>query len=506
MREELDIITAYQKVGTYRGAADLCGTTHKTVKRVVERNAAGEARAVREPRQANYETVRGLVAQDVKQTRARISAKRLLPTARAAGYTGSARNFRRLVAQEKRVWRAEHGRTRRPATWSPGEHLVIDWGVIAGVHVFAAVLAWSRFRFVRFAADEKATTTMAMLAECFEVLGGTPRVVLADRMGCLKGGVVANRVVPTPEYVRFAAHYRFRPDFCEAADPESKGIVEALVRYGKDDLALPLILEHAHGLDGDEQAAAARILADLTGANQRAADWCTEVNTAVHAEIAAVPNERLAREVDLLTELPTLRPAIGPTPATRKVDKLSTIRLGSARYSVPNTLIGATVGVIVDGVRVLVLDCGTGEVYAEHPLLAPGEASVLDEHYGGARPAAPVRAIRPRSAAEVEFCSLGEAAEAFIAGAAGAGHTRLGPELAELNTLTAAHGEAAMVAALERATAFRRWRAADVRSILAAGTGLPTPRPAGDALVLDLPTATGRSLTEYAPATKAVSS
>ena len=77
---------------------------------------------------------------------------------------------------------------------------------------------------------------MGMLAECFEVLGGTPRVVLADRKGCLKGGVVANRVVPTAEYVRFATHYRFRPDFCEAADPESKGIVEALVRYGKDDL------------------------------------------------------------------------------------------------------------------------------------------------------------------------------------------------------------------------------------------------------------------------------
>jgi hypothetical protein len=33
-----------------------------------------------------------------------------------------------------------------------------------------------------------------------------PSVVLADRMGCLKGGVVANVVVPAPEYVRFAGH------------------------------------------------------------------------------------------------------------------------------------------------------------------------------------------------------------------------------------------------------------------------------------------------------------
>ena len=129
-----------------------------------------------------------------------------------------------------------------------------------------------------------------------------------------------------------------------------------------------------------------------------------------------------------------------------------------------------------------------------------------DEHYGGPRPSTPVRAIRPRTAAEQAFCALGPAAEAFIAGAAGAGHTRLGPELAELNTLTAAHGDAVMVAALERATAFGRWKAGDVRSILAAGTGVPAPRPAGDALVLDLPTAAGRSLAEYAPATKAVSS
>src|SRR4051794_1236747 len=111
------------------------------------------------------------------------------------------------------------------------------------VHVFCAVLAWSRVRFVRFADDEKATTTLAFLAECFEALGGVPKVVLADRMGCLKGGVVANVVVPTPDYVRFAAHYRFRPDFCEAADPESKGIVENLVGYAKDDLMIPLSLD-----------------------------------------------------------------------------------------------------------------------------------------------------------------------------------------------------------------------------------------------------------------------
>ncbi len=364
--------------------------------------------------------------------------------------------------------------------------------MIAGVHVFCAVLAWSRVRFVRFAADERQETTLRLLVECFEVLGGVPQVVLADRMGCVKGGVVANRVVPTPEYVRFATHYRFRPDFCEAADPESKGIVENLVGYGKEDLLGPLLLDHAldRGTGGmvtiDDSLVTATVLADLSAANERAAAWCAEVNATVHSETSAVPDERLTRERELLAALPSLRPSLGPPPVTRSVDKLSTVRVGSARYSVPTVLRGTKVAVVVDGPQVSILDIVSGQVHAQHPLVAPGEASILDAHYGGPRPA-PRRSVRARTAAEKQFCALGPAAEAFIAGAAAAGHTRLGVELAELNTMAAAHGEAVFVAALQRATAFGRWRAADVRSILAAGAGTPHPRHAGAALVIDLP-------------------
>jgi hypothetical protein len=420
-----------------------------------------------------------LVAARVDKTSGRISAKRLLPAARAAGYAGSARNFRRLVAEQKALWGKENHRGRRPAVWSPGEYLVIDWGTLGGLHVFCAVLAWCRHRFVRFALDEQAETTFAMLAECFEVLGGVPGKVLADRMGCLKGGVVANVVVPTGDYVRLAAHYGFRPDFCEASDPQSKGIVENLVGYAKLDLMVP-------------QAP----FGDLSEANAAAAAWCVEVNAAVHSEICAVPAERLVVERELLAPLPSLRASIGRL-VTRKVDRLSCVRFGSARYSVPTRFIGTQVGLRTDDGRLLVVVTGTGEVVAEHSLVAPGEASVLDAHYGGPRPA-PRRAVRPKTVAEKEFCALGPVAEAFITGAAAAGNTRLGPELAELNTLRAAHGPEAFADALARAVAFGRWRAADVRSILAAGTGTPQPTAAGDALVLELPVVPVRSLADYA--------
>ncbi len=131
--------------------------------------------------------------------------------------------------------------------------------------MFCAVLAFCRVRFVRFADNERADTTMRLLAECFEVIGGVPKVVLIDRMGCVKGRVVADVVIPTPDYVRFAAHYRFRPDFCQARDPQSKGIVENLVGYAKRDLMV--------GLGAGPGAAH-----DLAAANTAAELWCEQVN------------------------------------------------------------------------------------------------------------------------------------------------------------------------------------------------------------------------------------
>ena len=120
-----------------RGAAQIAGTTHKTVRRVIARQEAGGVAPERVPRGHNYDGVAALVAERVEKTSGRISAKRLLPAARAAGYGGSDRKFRRLVAAQKQAWRREPHRGRRPAVWSPGEHLVIDWVPWAGCTCFA---------------------------------------------------------------------------------------------------------------------------------------------------------------------------------------------------------------------------------------------------------------------------------------------------------------------------------------------------------------------------------
>lgn len=159
------------------------------------------------------------------------------------------------------------------------------------------------------------------------------------------------------------------------------------------------------------------------------------------------------------------------------MDKLSSIRFASARYSVSNRLLGNTVEILATSAGVTILAPGTGEVLAEHPLMAPGEVSIIDAHYGHARPARPARKIKPRTAAEKVFFALGPAAQQWLRSAAASGNTRLGPELAELAALEAAHGREALVAALERAVTFGRWDAKGVRSILAAGAGVAQPTP-----------------------------
>ena len=361
---------------------------------------------------------------------------------------------------------------------APGQHLVIDWTKIGvGLHMFCAVLAWSRYRFVRFASNETRETTLGLLAECFEELGAVAAVVLSDRMACLRNGVVANIVVPHPDYVRFAAHYGFRPDFCEGHDPESKGVVENLVGYAQRDLVVP-----EDNFEGN-----------IAAGNRQAKLWGIEVNGRVHSETQAVPAERLEQERTLMRPLPSLRPALCRG-ELRKVDRTQTIRFGSARYSLPTRWVGHQVEVMVDDGEVVI--GWNGDIITRHPLKAPGEVSIYDEHYGG-KSRLPARAVRVRTGSERAFIALGPIAEAFLRSAAAAGTSRLATELADIVTLELSWGRAQLLAALERATRFRRFKAQDIRSILEAGPQAPNPAPAGKALSLVLPEVPVRPLSAY---------
>jgi hypothetical protein len=205
-----------------------------------------------------------------------------------------------------------------------------------------------------------------------------------------------------------------------------------------------------------------------------------------------VPAERLVSEREVLRPLPSSRPPLRAS-ETRTVDKRGSVRFGSGLYLVPKSLVGECVEVLAHEDKVVIRHAGAEVV--RHDPVGPGEVAFGDL---GDPERQPTRGIRPRSTAEVAFLGLGPAAESFLRNAAAAGTLRLEHELAAIVELVAVYGRESVVSALSRASRFRRFKAADMRAILEAGRGLPTPVRAGHQLTLDLPAVSVRSLRDYA--------
>jgi hypothetical protein len=360
-RDYVNIIDAYNEFVSYRGAAELCGTTDKTVKRALERQQAGGPWARRPRLQArNTDPVLTVIAHKVKDSDGRITAKRPLPLVKAAGYEGSARNLRRAVATIKKEQRQKR-RIYRPWVPVPGQYLVIDWTPEAGMHIFwcgpgPEPLPLGALRRQRDAGDDAGAARRVLRRARSGASRGPQRPygLLEERCRRQRGGS-AFRLRPLRRALGF------RPDFCEGGDPESKGVVEHLAGYVQTDLVVP-----AGGFGGKVDAA-----------NRQARIWGVEVNGRVHSETQAAPAQRLLGERPRMRPLPSLRPPLSRG-EQRTVDRLQTIRIGSARYSVPTRWVGDKLEVVVqDGEIVIGLD---GNEIARHRAQPPGGHSICDEH------------------------------------------------------------------------------------------------------------------------------
>jgi transposase len=488
-RTQVEIIALYEELGSYRAVGALLGCDHKTVKRYVQ--AAGEAGQLAPAltRSRVTDDFADLIAERVEQTGGRVTARRLMRIVWAAGYAGSERSLRRAVADAKEAWRAKQalvGRVYRPWVSEPGEWMLCDWGAAGTVATpagprklsfFSSVLGWSRFRTVSFSCSERFGALAVGLAHSFEQVGGVPGRVLFDNPKTVATSHLAGVAVLNPDLVRLAAHYRFSPRTTERQDPESKGKIEAVVRFTKSDL----IPYEGFG--------------SLDEANQAGAAWCTEVNGEIHYETRARPAERLEVERPLFRVLPAARPAVA-CGEQRKVDRLATVRFASARYSVPHRLVGETVQLQASDRDVVIMYLGVP--VAEHALLAPGEASIADAHYPTPPPTG-VRSLRPRTASEHAFLALGAEAEDYLRAAAAAGTARLHERLDEALSLARTRGDEQTRAALGRATMFGRFAHGDLGSI-ADGLRAAPPTAVADAEPLalhGLPKVAVRSLDDY---------
>src|SRR5262245_46656264 len=289
------------------------------------------------------------------------------------GYQGSYETVRLFIQPLRAACLAAERATVRFET-PPGLQSQIDWGQArvafrhrsVALHVFVLTLGFSRRSFYEPCLTETLPQFLDAHERAFEHFGGHTREHLYDRPRTVCAPAGERRVAWNPTFKAFADYWGFEPRLCQPYRAQTKGKVESGVKYFKRNF-----------LPGrqfvDEQ--------DLRGP---LGQWMAEIaDVRIHGTTHERPIDRFAREHARLVptrQQPSFRlEAVQP----RIVADDYLVSLDANRYSVPFTLIGATVDVHRRDGRVLIFHRGT--LVAEHPEL-PGKhhLRILPEHGPGA--------------------------------------------------------------------------------------------------------------------------
>lgn len=223
------------------------------------------------------------------------------------------------------------------------------------LYAVGAVLSHSRQKYGVWSERPLTTRTLvSMLGDCFEFYGGVPREIVIDQDKLMVVSENYGEILFTHLFEQFRQKMGFRIRLCRAGDPESKGRVEAVVKYLK--------FNFAHH----------RTFTTIADWNQLCLDWLDRTaNRKQHGTTKKVPAEVFALEKQYLRPVPPLW--ILPTSSvTRSVRKDNTILYKSNRYSVPiNTYTPGLQVQVEERDDTLVLTAvGSDRILAEHPLSA----------------------------------------------------------------------------------------------------------------------------------------
>jgi hypothetical protein len=153
---------------------------------------------------------------------------------------------------------------------------------------------------------------------------------------------------------------------------------------------------------------------------------------------------------------------------TRVVDEESTVRYGSARYSVPHQLVGERVWVRVDGEELVVAHVGPAGAReaARHRLTTPGNPRIDPPTIRSERAIHSIPSRKPASPEEAAFLALGPGAERWLILAAAAGTERIRTKIRRATELAMLVGSDQVDRALGLAAEAGRFADGDLESIV----------------------------------------
>ena len=381
-----------------------------------------------------------------------LSAVRVLEEIRkgADGYRGQISVLRSYLRQI----RPTRQRVYQEVFYEPGQALQVDWGSCGYVRigstrrrvsVFVGVLCYSRLCYIEFCLSERKAEFYRCLVHALQFFGGSVRQVIVDNLKAAVLNGWGRNACFHPDFLALCGHFCLQPIACARADPESKGVVEAKVRYVK-----------RNALQGRDEE-----LTCWEDYGRLAIYWRDQVaNVRVHDTTKERPVDRFRKEQSLLRPLPA-----APFPTEEIVSVIvnshARVRFDGNRYSVPPQLARQTALLRATTREVRVLY--QGRQVACHPRSYDrGQWICHPDHQLAA-----LQMRRRVRATEVEqqFDALGEEARKF--------HLELrrrplktGVHLRRLLKLVLIYGRQEVVAAIDRAHQYQTYDAAYVETIL----------------------------------------
>ena len=301
-----------------------------------------------------------------------------------AGYLGGISQVKKYMLDHKALLPAKRqivspqgNRGRRYST-DPGEAYQMDWGFVNVECIDGATFQTACFamichhcgqRYIEFFPNAKQENLFIGMIHAFLYMG-IPERVLTDNM---KSVVIRRDNDGHPiwqhDYEVFMRTVGFETRSCKPRHPFTKGAVERLVRYVKDNFIV------------------GRTFCNLSDLNAEALEWCHKQNNTYHRAVDCVPAEkhitdcaRVARELDRTMEIASyLCPA-------RRISFDGFVNYEGRRFGVPYWYTEHECRVKRDGNTVYIYDYGLTRILTSHPVTWSRRDSFCRDQYLDAQP------------------------------------------------------------------------------------------------------------------------
>ena len=287
------------------------------------------------------------------------------------------RSHKNLIPPKRMLVSPQGNRGRRYESL-PGECYQMDWGFVNvetatgityKIACFAMICHSCGKRYVEFFPNAKQENLFIGMIHAFRHLG-VPKRVLTDNM---KSVVIGRDPDGHPlwqtDYELFMGNIGFETRLCKPRHPFTKGAVERLVRYVKENFI------------------AGRIFTEITDLNYQAINWCDRADGIYHKAVDCVPSDKHAmacmKRASILEEGPEISRYLCPE---RIISFDGFVSYEGRRFGVPYWYTGKTCRIKREGYVIEVYSDDMSRLLSVHDVTWSRRDSFCKDQYVSVQP------------------------------------------------------------------------------------------------------------------------